>query len=289
MFTFVVLVSLFFLILASIYDLKTSEIPDKVSLGFIVVIVFTAGVYSFVRWDPDFILNTLSLGFVYSMIGLLFFMLNQWGGGDTKLLGGIGFAVGLINSLGYEWPNTAILPYSVIFFINMGFVALPYALLYTSVLGLLKPEVFSAFTSVLMKKKTILVVALSTTPTVFASYLGYWSLALVYVLAPLFVVASVYLKACEKILFQKTINVSQLREGDVVAEDIIVGGKKIASKRSIEGLELGQVQSIKNLAAEGKIPSDITVKWGIKFVPIMLLAYILTVFAGNLMEILIIM
>ena len=81
--------------------------------------------------------------------------------------------------------------------------------------------------------------------------------------------------------------VEELKVEDVVAEDLVVDGKKIASSRDIAGLTAQDIMKLQVLHKEGKIPDKIRIKWGVRFAPIFLLAYILSVLYGNAFELLI--
>ena len=133
--------------------------------------------------------------------------------------------------------------------------------------------------------KIIFLILISFVPSVVFFYMNNQTLGFVDLLIPAFIVLSVYLKTTENVALSRTINVNELKEWDVVADDITVDNKKIASKRNIEGLTKEQIQLIQKLASEKKIQDTIKIKWGIKFVPILLMAFLLTVYVGNLMEI----
>jgi preflagellin peptidase FlaK len=81
----------------------------------------------------------------------------------------------------------------------------------------------------------------------------------------------------------KTVSVKQLKEADSLAQDLVYKGRKIASKRDIEGLTLEQVALIKKLAAQSKVPSKIKIRWGVRFAPMLFLAFLLTAYAGDLL------
>ncbi len=280
----VVLVSAVFLFLASLADLKTSEIPDKLSLGLVSALVLLAVFFSILLNNYRVLLSTLVLGLAYLLLGYGIFRLGQWGGGDVKLLAGVGLSLGLLDGLGFFWVNSRLVPYYITFFVDMAFLSFPYLLFYAAFLSFRRPEVFVKFRESLNDRKVLLLLCFSFLPLLVAFNFTL-SLAFWYSIIPLMLFVSVYLKAVEKVALQKTISVSELRKWDVPASDVFVDGVKLAQSRNIEGLTQKQVDELKKLAREGKIPSEIRIKWGVKFVPILLAAYVATLYAGNLIEI----
>jgi len=103
---------------------------------------------------------------------------------------------------------------------------------------------------------------------------------------PVFIFLTAYLKVVERTAMQKTINLYELKEEDIIAKDIIVDGEKIAGKNDSDGVTKEQIEKIKELAKVGKIPDKITIKWGVKFVPVLFLGFLIFVVYGNILEIL---
>jgi Flp pilus assembly protein protease CpaA len=137
-------VALLFMIAASIYDLKDGEIPDEINYGFFLTLVVIGICLSISRSNTNLIVNSIYLGIAYFAAAYLLYRLGQWGGGDVKLLLGVGCTLGLLNSLGFAW-DTPLMPYYVAYFINMGFIAMPYALAYMLLLRLSNKNVFQKF------------------------------------------------------------------------------------------------------------------------------------------------
>jgi len=276
-------VSVLFLLVASYFDLRMGEIPDRVSFGLIGISLLVAGVDSVMSSDLNLILNSLIIGAAYFAFGYLSFWLGQWGGGDVKILAGIGCSVGYLGSLGVF--SEGLVPYFIAYFVNLGLVGWPYVVLYSLILGVMRPESFRGFVSLLRKKRTIILVAVSFLPPIAALFMDIGILGIVYLALPVFVVLSIYLKAVEKVALQKTVRVSELREYDALAKDVVVDGKLIAKRRDIEGITKEQLEEIRGLAKEGKIPDKIVIRWGIKFVPILFLAFVSLLLWGDMLRI----
>jgi len=280
--TTIILTTILFLAIASYHDLKTGEIPDKVSIGlFAAVLILT--IFRAAAESPEFLINALLTGALYFVIGYISFYLGQLGGGDVKLLAGIGVAVSNI-------PVEGFLPNYAAYFIDAGVVVMPYAAIYGLILGFQNKSVFTEFGREIKKIKIILLIILSMLPLFFLLFLAPENIEFILIvlvaLLPVFVILTAFLKVVEKIAMQKTIDVSELKEEDTLAEDIFAGGKKIAGKNDITGVTKEQVEKIKKFAEEGKISNKITIKWGMKFVPVLFLGFLIFVVYGNVLKIL---
>jgi len=73
----------------------------------------------------------------------------------------------------------------------------------------------------------------------------------------------------------------------VIWLQVILDNKVIARRRDMDGLSNEQISEIQRLSAGGEIPREIRIRWGIKFAPILLFAFIFTIYFGNLLEILV--
>ena len=279
----VIAVAAFFILAASLYDIRYGEIPDAVNLGFALAVIAIALALSLLTGDARYLGSTFAVGTGYFAVSYILHYLGQWGGGDVKLLFGVGGALGLLNAVGYPW-NTPILPYYVVYFIDMGVIVMPYALSYFIILGLSKPEVFKKFLVEALQKKVLAAIALGVvTPLLFYFYTKFLFFMLFSAILPAFILASVFLKTSEDVLLTKVIPASKLKETDALAEDIKYRGKTLARRRDIEGITKQQLTLIKRLATQGKISRKIKIRWGVKFAPIILAAFLITVYAGDLM------
>ena len=278
----VLAVSTLLLLLACISDLKTTEVPDTVSIGLVAIIVAASIVHSVYSSDYSHLINTVAVGFAYFIVALAMFYLGQWGGGDVKILAGIGCVLGYLNSINYVWVNSEILPYYVVYFINMGLIAIPYFVVYSIVVGWGNGRLMAEFAAQTKRKAFLLTVVISFLPSLIALYAHLTSFIPIYLMLPLFAVLSTFLKVSEKVLFKRKVNPSELKVGDVLAEDLLVSGVKVVSSSNMEGLTEEQLTAIRKLE---HLPDEVTVKLGVKFVPILLLAFLMTVFLGNPVEI----
>ena len=91
----------------------------------------------------------------------------------------------------------------------------------------------------------------------------------------------IFVKAIEKVAMLKYITPDKLTEGDWIAEEVKYKGKLICSPKDL-GIEKKQIRQVVNLYKKKRI-KKILIKEGIPFVPSFLIAFVITVFFGNLL------
>jgi Flp pilus assembly protein protease CpaA len=91
------IIALIALVVASITDLKTREVPDYISYGLMFTAFAISLIYSIINLEYSYILQSL-MGFIIGLIiAYSMFYLGQWGGGDSKLIMGLGAILGYIS------------------------------------------------------------------------------------------------------------------------------------------------------------------------------------------------
>ena len=83
------------LLIGSITDLKTREVPDWVNYGLICSGVALNLLFSIIYSNPSFILSSIIGLAIFFVIAYVMFYAGQWGGGDSKMLMGIGAIIGI--------------------------------------------------------------------------------------------------------------------------------------------------------------------------------------------------
>jgi hypothetical protein len=287
--TVVIAVSMAFLALASAADLKTGEVPERWSTGLAVFILAVSAAHAVLLWDVRYLYQPILWGLAAFAASYGIFYLGQWGGGDVKLLGGIGGLLGFLDAGGFGWPNAQFLGFPVpplaTYAIDMATMATPYVVIYTLAMGVGKPRVFMDYLAKLSQPRTAATVAATVLPLAAAVYLGLDILAYVYAFVPFLALASVYMKTVEEKLMTKSVGVSELREWDIIVEDVVADGERAVPGGSIEGITPAQLSMIRDLAAAGKIPQTIRTKWGVKFAPVLMLSVPATIYFGNILDI----
>lgn len=268
-------------------DMKTREVPDFVNYGLIGFGITLNIIFSVAYSSASYIVNSL-LGFIaFFLVALLMFYTGQWGGGDSKMLMGLGALIGLnldaVMSL--DFGNIFLLS----FFVNVLLAGAFYGLTYTVFLAVKNRKAFSeeykkiSFSKWLIRGK-IAFLAISIFVAAFAFYPGDFQLKLI-VFSMFFVLLlgfymGIFVKAVEKACMYKLVKPSKLTEGDWIAKDIMVRGKYIAGPKDL-GIEKEQIKTLIKLYREKKV-REVLVKEGIPFVPSFFLAFTATLFFGNI-------
>ncbi|MBW2999427.1 prepilin peptidase, partial [Candidatus Woesearchaeota archaeon] len=91
----VLIIVLIALIIGSYVDIKTREVPDWLNFGLIFTGFGIRLIASFATFDWSYIIEGV-FGFVlFFILAYLMFYTGQWGGGDSKMLMGLGALLGL--------------------------------------------------------------------------------------------------------------------------------------------------------------------------------------------------
>lgn len=295
--------------LSSWYDIRTREVDDWLTEGFIGAAVVYQLALLFMGGTIMQFASAILAGSVCFLIGYAMFITAQWGGADVKLLAGLGFLFG-----NYGGGFLFMFDY----FINIFAVAFVYAIIYSLLMPLKKPGIVKDFKGVVKKSwmelerlAMILVVVLvgmaaalrwsfgveaALIPGLMLPLLG------VALLIPVFWALLKYVKVVEQAAFRLKRKVGTLVEFDLLIEHIVREGGKIKRikekgltderRKKVEmivdasepnGLTPEQIVALKRLVKEGKLKPDFVVKWGLPFVPVFLAALPLTLWAGNVL------
>ena len=235
---------------AGILDLKTTEVPDWLPIG----MVIGGAAYWFVSWiitnDIYPLTVSLVLGTLVLALGLILFYKKQWGEADAWILAAVAYMIPLYNN--------NIFFYDYIF--NFLIVAIAYLLVYSLILGLKNKKVFGSFIADIKEKWHIVIAPPA------AAAIASIIIPQLYLLAFLFFFLMLfwrYALAVENSVFKKKIHVSRLKVGDVLLKDKWVG----VTKEDIERLK--------------KYKAYVTIKDGIRFVPVFAITIAVTLLWGN--------
>lgn len=279
MYNFILLILGFVVILiGSFTDFNKREVPDWINYGLILSAICLRAIYSVYYLDYLILISGLiGLGFAFLLASLMFYT-GQWGGGDAKLLIGLGAVFGLTFDIK--------LHSFFMFLINLIIVGSFYGLFWTLYLFVKNwSKSRTEFLSVLTTKKALILKVPLFVLSLIALIASYFIINLRYLLLlfaiilPLMFYVWVYTKVVENVAMLKKIIPLKLTEGDWIVEDIIYNGKKIAGPNDL-GISLKQIQTLKQLYAKGKIDT-ILIKEGIPFVPSFFIAYVVTLLLGN--------
>ena len=110
-------------IFCGLWDLKTSDIPDKICWLMISLGIGLHGLESYLIGSTAPLISSLTVGSIFLAFGIFMYYTGQWGGGDGELLTAIGFTL----------PTASVLtffPFPVAFFFNLVFLGAFYSVIY---------------------------------------------------------------------------------------------------------------------------------------------------------------
>jgi Flp pilus assembly protein protease CpaA len=266
----------------SVTDFRTREVPDWVSYA---ALGFGLGfrlIYSLITGDWIALFSGF-LGFLVGLgLGLLMYYTGQWGGGDSKILIGVGAIIGLA-------PDFSRIPLLILFIVNSLFFGSFYGLVYTLYLAAHhRHRFFPEFRKELEAKSRLRWAAFAATAGLLLSAViardQFVRIALaIFALVVLSMFYTwIFVRAVERSVMIKKVAVDKLTEGDWIVEDVVIDGKRICGPKDL-GIELKQIAELKHLKELGKVDS-ITIKEGIPFVPGFFVAFVITLLLGDWMR-----
>ena len=271
LFPIIVTVTMITLLIGSYTDIKTREIPDWLSYGLIFAALGIRSIFSVsLGWD---ILLSGILGFaICFLFAYLFYYTNQWGGGDAKLLMGMGAMIGI------NYPFTSSSFNLLIFFVALLFLGAIYGLIWMIVLAIKNKLFWLEFKRVIKenhKTHLILIIVSALLIVLFIFYPFLWPI----VIFPLGIFyLFLFINTVEKNCFIKKIHINDLTPGDWLAEDVKLNHKLVMKKKTLEEDDLDK---LKQLHLEHKL-KEVLVKEGIPFIPSFLFAYLFLLFGKEI-------
>ncbi len=269
---------------ATVIDLKTKEIPNWINFSLILIGFCIFLIKSISQNSINPILKSITYFLIFSAIGLIMYYTKQWGGGDSKLLMGIGATLPTYPAFLLEFFNpklTISLPTT--FLINLIIFGSFYGLGYTLYLILKhKKIIFQEFTHSIKKYKklnnfSIFSLALGFLLVIVSANSFGKIVAIIFLIFPIILIYLLFLtKSTEKLTMHKKIKTSKLVEGDWITEEVLINNKVIYSPNQI-GVNKKQIKLIQ------KDKKEIKIKDGIAFAPPFLMSLIISIIYGNIL------
>lgn len=277
-------IALIALIVGSITDIKKREVPDWLSFSLIPMALMIRLFQSIIMGDWSFIISGLFGFSIFFVIAMVMFYTGQWGGGDSKLLMGLGAVLGF---------SASIYGYLFAFLINTMIIGAIYGLLASVVLVMMNLKGFMKAWKEYTKKHwnmfrlanwlmigfitvavfiTDLQVKILFFSMVMIIYIGFYTV--------------IFIKSVEKSCMIRLVSPEIVTEGDWIAKDIMFKGKRISGPKDL-GISRKQLKTLMELYKQNKI-KKVWIKNGIPFVPSFLIAYICTLIFGNLVSLILI-
>jgi len=270
------------LIIASITDIKKREVPDFLNFFLITIGIIIGSITSIINhsiWPIIASISGLVTGYI---IAALMYYSGQWGGGDAKMLMGVGSLIGI----NYFGPNSFIInnqiPALASITLIIFFAGAIYGLIYFLILILINiKQVFRESKKVLKQKPLVIIqiitILLSTSLIITGFFMKHNQNILL--ITGTFILVGVYtsiiFKIAEPIIMNKKISVKKLVEGDWITKTI-KKNNKIIYKFKPTGVE---EEDIKNILKEGI--KTVQVKEGIPFIPGFLIGFLIFLILNN--------
>lgn len=265
---------LFVLLVGTITDFKTREIPDWLTYGGVVAGLGLRLIWSAHTWDYVHIAEG-AVGFlVFFGIACALYYLGQWGGGDSKALMAIGACLGI--NLDF---NHIILA----FVVNAIWIGGIYGFFWSVFLAVKNLSRFwKEFRARLHTNGKFRIIPLAillflAILSFFVKFISlFWSIIIfLIVFMAVFYYLTIFIRTVEKVAMLKFVPVSRLTEGEWIAKDVVINKKHICGPKDL-GISEKQITELKKLKVK-----KVLIKIGIPFVPALLLAYLFTLFLGN--------
>lgn len=278
------------LIVAACQDLKRLEVADWLSFSLIFLgISFSFGVS--ILYENWYFLFESIVGFGFAcLLSFLLYYSGLWGGGDAKIMMGIGAFLGL--SIEHDFPFINLLGSSLFGFNLFSFVFFTFLGGTAFGIGLMIYKAIRNWDPFLKKyesrrKKTKGFFSLAILSGLFLIAISFifsdFVLRITFIVLGIFVSLSyflyVFVRSVESVAMIKEVPIEKLTPGDWLLEDLMIGNK-IVCKKSKTGLSEEEIKLLKKMAEEGKINS-VKIKYGFPFVPSFLIALVLHLLFGN--------
>ena len=282
----IITLALIYLIVATISDIKTQEIPDSLNYSFIAIGLFIYLIKTITTEQSMYFLYSAITLSVFFIIGNLMYYTKQWGGGDLKLLMGLGALLPIYPSTILEnFPIRGTSYLGLDLFLNILLVGSAYALLYAIYLGIKNGKQFSKkFKEEYNKKKVKAREKIFWSLIILINILSFLLLdtnivkLFVLSMSVLFLLLNYLLitvKSIEDISMYLTIDTKKLREGDAITKEL-KADSKVIYQPSVHGVTKKQISKIQ------KHFEKVEIKNGIAFAPSFLIGTIITLLVGNI-------
>ena len=280
-----IILTLIWLIVASLTDIKIREVPNWLSFSLIIIAISFQLINSLINNDPNIIITSIKGFSIFFIIGNLMYYTKQWGGGDAKILMGLGAIFPKYpTELSSIFNPELNLPFLIIILLNILIVGAIYSLIASIVLAIKNKNKFKKELNKKIKNKKITLVNKSIiifsvmTYILFLLLLKTTLIPVIFATLPLILFYLwIIISVIEKISMYKILKVNQLREGDWVVKRI-KNKDKIIYTPNVNGITNKEIKKLNKNNIK-----KVTIKDGLPFLPAILLAVIISLIFGNIL------
>ncbi|MFC1685811.1 prepilin peptidase [Nanoarchaeota archaeon] len=244
------------LIAASFTDLKNREVANWLSFSLLTIALIVRASESIIAWDLTPLTTSLIGLSIFFIIANLLYYGKVFAGGDAKLLIALGAVI----------PGTAFLS-------NILITGSFYGLFYSLVLAIVYRKSFVKKLKDQTVNPSYLMIVL----------LAFFVLGIIFEITILYLFAAaaffiyiihLFVRTVEKSCLIKLVSPSELTEGDWLYKNVRLKNKVI--KAGFAGLNKREISLIR------KANKKVYIKYGIPFIPVFLIAFLITIFFDNL-------
>jgi len=251
------IIAIIWLAAASFTDLKKREVANWLSFSLIAIALAVRASESIIAGNAQPILTSVIGLAIFFVIANVLYFGKIFAGGDAKLLMAMGAVI----------PGAAFLS-------NFLIIGGVYGLIYSFGLAIIHRKAFSSGLKKINKKTSCLMIF------IFAVFiLGLiLKIPIIYIITATIILIyylHVFVKTVEKSCLIRKVSPQKLTEGDWLFKDIKIRGKTL--KASFHGLTQKQINLIK------KNKKLVQIKYGIPFIPVFLIAFLLTYYFDNIL------
>ena len=244
------------LIAASFTDLRNTEVANWLSFSLLSIALTVRIAESVIAWNIE-PLNSSLLGLaIFFIIANLLYYGKVFAGGDAKLLIALGPII----------PGTAFLS-------NLLIVGSIYGIIYTLALAMINPKPVWSEIKKQKHNSPYLFIFLA----VFIAIGIAFNMILIYLLSSVGILLygiHIFVRSVENTCLIKKVSPKNLNEGDWLYKGVKIHGETI--KAGFQGLTMKQIRMLK------RANKTVKIKYGIPFIPVFLIAFLITVFWKNI-------
>ena len=275
-----IVISLVALIFASITDLKIKEVPDWLSYGLISSGLVIRLLHSIIFNEyPYFLYGLLGLASMF-VIGEILYHTKLWGGGDAKLLMGLGAALATTPF----YLEASSIPFLFILFMLILVSGMIYGIFWSVFLVIKEPKKFIVEFKKTNHNHSLKIIKILSIIAIILLFIGIiliplpnpvrlmtMFLVIIFMFYPYLFIA---VKALENIHLYNYMPIEKIVEGDWIAKDIKKNNKIIFNKKMmITEMDIKRLKELK--------VKNVLIKDGIPFVPPFLIGTIIALVIGN--------
>jgi Flp pilus assembly protein protease CpaA len=247
-----------------LWDLKTTDVPDRLVFGMIAAGLLLNAVEWQVFGNQDIFVASVLTTVVFGLFALAMYKAGAWGGGDGAMLTAV-------CSLLPVWPVAGLLsfmPFPFIYFIAVFMVGLPYSVIY-SLVAVWRSQLKGQFFSSLRRQALLMVV--TGLLALFALMMSPDLLGMLLALLLVAVVPVWQLSVFAERAFYRRVSSRQLKPGDMLGEDM---PKLKLLKRELRGLTAAEISRIR------KYKRAVMTRSGVRYTPVFFLALLFLLLLG---------